>query len=173
MFTPAEPIVRNGRPPTAHSVHSFLHQYTGSFKKPPLRRPQSVIGGGLGSLMPRNGSRLGETHTHTLFTSSWSHNVSPLALNRDLVQQISFLFAKSGCNWCQSDSAGHTNCATLCEKHMLKQKATVTASTHISGHSYVTFSHTISHLLRLLMKKESVWAACIPNPDTRFIHIIY
>ncbi|KAI4826237.1 hypothetical protein KUCAC02_021878 [Chaenocephalus aceratus] len=34
--------------------------YTGSFKKPPLRRPQSVIGGGLGSLMvmPRNGSRL-------------------------------------------------------------------------------------------------------------------
>uniref|UniRef100_A0A671UF59 Cyclin dependent kinase 17 n=1 Tax=Sparus aurata TaxID=8175 RepID=A0A671UF59_SPAAU len=51
-----EPIVRNGRPPSAHSVHSFLHQYTGSFKKPPLRRPQSVIGGGLGSLMvmPRN-----------------------------------------------------------------------------------------------------------------------
>lgn len=59
----AEPIVRNGHPPSAHSVHSFLHQYTGSFKKPPLRRPQSVIGGGLGSLMvmPRNGSRLGET----------------------------------------------------------------------------------------------------------------
>uniref|UniRef100_A0A665VYP1 cyclin-dependent kinase n=1 Tax=Echeneis naucrates TaxID=173247 RepID=A0A665VYP1_ECHNA len=52
----AEPIVRNGRPPSAHSVHSFLHQYTGSIKKPPLRRPQSVIGGGLGSLMvmPRN-----------------------------------------------------------------------------------------------------------------------
>lgn len=60
---PTEPIVRNGRPPSAHSVHSFLHQYTGSFKKPPLRRPQSVMGGGLGSLMalPRNGSRLGET----------------------------------------------------------------------------------------------------------------
>lgn len=55
--------MRNGRPPSAHSVHSFLHQYTGSFKKPPLRRPQSVIGGGLGSLMamPRNGSRLGKT----------------------------------------------------------------------------------------------------------------
>ncbi|XP_061630418.1 cyclin-dependent kinase 17-like isoform X2 [Phyllopteryx taeniolatus] len=55
-----EPIVKNGRPPSAHSVHSFLHQYAGSFKKPPLRRPQSVIGGGLGSLvvMPRNGSRL-------------------------------------------------------------------------------------------------------------------
>ncbi|TKS73641.1 Cyclin-dependent kinase 17 [Collichthys lucidus] len=54
----SEPIVRNGRPPSAHSVHSFLHQYTGSFKKPPLRRPQSVIGGGLGSLMvmPRNGN---------------------------------------------------------------------------------------------------------------------
>lgn len=65
MSSSAEPIVRNGRPPSAHSVHSFLHQYTGSFKKPPLRRPQSVIGGGLGSLMvmPRNGSRLGETHT--------------------------------------------------------------------------------------------------------------
>ncbi len=67
LCSSAEPIVRNGRPPSAHSVHSFLHQYTGSFKKPPLRRPQSVIGGGLGSLMvmPRNGSRLGETHTHT------------------------------------------------------------------------------------------------------------
>lgn len=60
---PTEPIVRSSRPPSAHSVHSFLHQYTGSFKKPPLRRPQSVMGGGLGSLMamPRNGSRLGET----------------------------------------------------------------------------------------------------------------
>uniref|UniRef100_A0A3P9HH51 cyclin-dependent kinase n=1 Tax=Oryzias latipes TaxID=8090 RepID=A0A3P9HH51_ORYLA len=59
-----EPIVRNGRPPSAHSVHSFLHQYAGSFKKPPLRRPQSVIGGGLGSLMvmPRNGSRLDIVH---------------------------------------------------------------------------------------------------------------
>ncbi|KAL0968736.1 hypothetical protein UPYG_G00271040 [Umbra pygmaea] len=62
-----EPMMRNGhvRPPSAHSVHSFLHQYT-SFKKPPLRRPQSVIGvvGGLGSLMtlPRNGSRLDIVH---------------------------------------------------------------------------------------------------------------
>lgn len=56
-----EPIVKNGRPPTSHSMHSFLHQYTGSFKKPPLRRPHSVIGGSLGSFMamPRNGSRLG------------------------------------------------------------------------------------------------------------------
>ncbi|MBN3316297.1 CDK17 kinase, partial [Atractosteus spatula] len=55
-----EPIVRNGRPPTSHSMHSFLHQYTGSFKKPPLRRPHSVIGGSLSSFMamPRNGSRL-------------------------------------------------------------------------------------------------------------------
>lgn len=57
--------MRNGRPPTSHSMHSFLHQYTGSFKKPPLRRPHSVIGGTLGSFMaiPRNGSRLGETRT--------------------------------------------------------------------------------------------------------------
>ncbi|KAG7281037.1 hypothetical protein CRUP_016669 [Coryphaenoides rupestris] len=39
----SEPMVRNGRPPSAHSVHSFLHQYTGSFKKPPLRRPQSNL----------------------------------------------------------------------------------------------------------------------------------
>lgn len=56
-----EPIVKNGRPPASHSMHSFLHQYTGSFKKPPLRRPHSVIGGSLGSFMamPRNGSRLG------------------------------------------------------------------------------------------------------------------
>ncbi|KAF0029424.1 hypothetical protein F2P81_018529 [Scophthalmus maximus] len=55
-----EPFMRNGRPPTSHSMHSFLHQYTGSFKKPPLRRPHSVIGGTLGSFMamPRNGSRL-------------------------------------------------------------------------------------------------------------------
>uniref|UniRef100_A0A8C6PNX1 cyclin-dependent kinase n=1 Tax=Nothobranchius furzeri TaxID=105023 RepID=A0A8C6PNX1_NOTFU len=58
----SEPIVKNGRPPSAHSVHSFLHQYTGSFKKPPIRRPQSVIGGGLGSLMPRNSSRLDIVH---------------------------------------------------------------------------------------------------------------
>uniref|UniRef100_A0A8I5MYH0 cyclin-dependent kinase n=1 Tax=Papio anubis TaxID=9555 RepID=A0A8I5MYH0_PAPAN len=60
----AEPIVKNGRPPTSHSMHSFLHQYTGSFKKPPLRRPHSVIGGSLGSFMamPRNGSRLDIVH---------------------------------------------------------------------------------------------------------------
>uniref|UniRef100_A0A2I3SJL7 Cyclin dependent kinase 17 n=1 Tax=Pan troglodytes TaxID=9598 RepID=A0A2I3SJL7_PANTR len=60
-----EPIVKNGRPPTSHSMHSFLHQYTGSFKKPPLRRPHSVIGGSLGSFMamPRNGSRLGNLIT--------------------------------------------------------------------------------------------------------------
>uniref|UniRef100_A0A3B1KAG1 cyclin-dependent kinase n=3 Tax=Astyanax mexicanus TaxID=7994 RepID=A0A3B1KAG1_ASTMX len=60
----SEPIVRNGRPPSSHSMHSFLHQYTGSFKKPPLRRPHSVIGGSLGSFMamPRNGSRLDIVH---------------------------------------------------------------------------------------------------------------
>lgn len=71
LSSPAEPIVRNGRPPSAHSVHSFLHQYTGSFKKPPLRRPQSVIGGGLGSLMvmPRNGSRLGESRLTCLLSN--------------------------------------------------------------------------------------------------------
>jgi hypothetical protein len=64
LFLLAEPIVRNGRPPSSHSMHSFLHQYTGSFKKPPLRRPHSVIGGSLGSFMtfPSNGSRLGELH---------------------------------------------------------------------------------------------------------------
>lgn len=61
----SEPIVRNGRPPTSHSMQSFLHQYTSSsFKKPPLRRPHSVIGGSLGSFMamPRNGSRLDIVH---------------------------------------------------------------------------------------------------------------
>ncbi|XP_046878639.1 LOW QUALITY PROTEIN: cyclin-dependent kinase 17 [Hypomesus transpacificus] len=60
----SEPIVRNGRPPTSHSMQSFLQQYTGSFKKPPLRRPHSVIGGSLGSFMamPRNGSRLDIVH---------------------------------------------------------------------------------------------------------------
>lgn len=63
----SEPFMRNGRPPTSHSMHSFLHQYTGSFKKPPLRRPHSVIGGSLGSFMamPRNGSRLGEARTRS------------------------------------------------------------------------------------------------------------
>lgn len=70
-----EPFMRNGRPPTSHSMHSFLHQYTGSFKKPPLRRPHSVIGGTLGSFMamPRNGSRLGEicTLVHTQHIHTW------------------------------------------------------------------------------------------------------
>ncbi|XP_023827725.1 cyclin-dependent kinase 17 [Salvelinus sp. IW2-2015] len=71
----SEPMVRNGhgRPPSAHSVNSFLHQYTGPFKKPPLRRPQSVIGGGggLGSLMamPRNGSRLDIVHENMKMSS--------------------------------------------------------------------------------------------------------
>ncbi|CDQ85354.1 unnamed protein product, partial [Oncorhynchus mykiss] len=62
---PATGTVVHGLPPSAHSVHSFLHQYTSSFKKPPLRRPQSVIGGGgLGSFMAvqRNGSRLDIVH---------------------------------------------------------------------------------------------------------------
>ncbi|CAB1322713.1 unnamed protein product [Coregonus sp. 'balchen'] len=38
-------MVHNGHglPPSAHSVHSFLHQYTSSFKKPPLRRPQNIV----------------------------------------------------------------------------------------------------------------------------------
>ncbi|XP_038857561.1 cyclin-dependent kinase 17-like isoform X2 [Salvelinus namaycush] len=71
----SEPMVRNGhgRPPSAHSVNSFLHQYTGPFKKLPLRRPQSVIGGGggLGSLMamPRNGSRLDIVHENMKMSS--------------------------------------------------------------------------------------------------------
>uniref|UniRef100_A0A8C7V662 Protein kinase domain-containing protein n=1 Tax=Oncorhynchus mykiss TaxID=8022 RepID=A0A8C7V662_ONCMY len=70
----SEPMVRNGHglPPSAHSVNSFLHQYTGPFKKPPLRRPQSVIGGGgLGSLMamPRNGSRLDIVHENMKMSS--------------------------------------------------------------------------------------------------------
>ncbi|XP_029553094.1 cyclin-dependent kinase 17 [Salmo trutta] len=70
----SEPMVRNGhgRPPSAHSVNSFLQQYTGPFKKPPLRRPQSVIGGGgLGSLMamPRNGSRLDIVHENMKMSS--------------------------------------------------------------------------------------------------------
>ena len=60
-FPLAEPAVRNGRPPSSHSVHSFLNQYAGSFKKPPIRRPHSVIGDGLGipAAATRNGGRLG------------------------------------------------------------------------------------------------------------------
>uniref|UniRef100_A0A8C5CPX7 Cyclin dependent kinase 17 n=1 Tax=Gadus morhua TaxID=8049 RepID=A0A8C5CPX7_GADMO len=57
-----EPVVRNGCPPSAHSVHSFLHQYTGSFRKPPPRRPHSATGGGALTAMPRNGSRLDIVH---------------------------------------------------------------------------------------------------------------
>ncbi|XP_061698680.1 cyclin-dependent kinase 17-like isoform X2 [Syngnathoides biaculeatus] len=59
-----EPVVKNGRPPSVHSVHSFLQQYAGSFKKPPLRRPHSVAGGGPGSLaaIPRHGGRLDIVH---------------------------------------------------------------------------------------------------------------
>ena len=58
----AEPIVKNGRPLASQSMHSFLHQYAGSFKKPPLRRPHSVIGtSGLGPyLTMQPSSRLGE-----------------------------------------------------------------------------------------------------------------
>ncbi|XP_062891329.1 cyclin-dependent kinase 17-like isoform X1 [Mobula hypostoma] len=49
-----EPMVKNGRPPTSHSMHSFLHQYAGSFKKPPIRRPHSVVGRSLSSHLQRN-----------------------------------------------------------------------------------------------------------------------
>nr|XP_032809843.1 cyclin-dependent kinase 17-like [Petromyzon marinus] len=61
-----EPIVKNGKPPSSQSMHSFLHQYAGSLRKPPLRRPHSVIGnGGFGSYvnMPiNNNNRLGIVH---------------------------------------------------------------------------------------------------------------
>ncbi|XP_061419054.1 cyclin-dependent kinase 17 isoform X1 [Lethenteron reissneri] len=61
-----EPMVKNGKPPTSQSMHSFLHQYAGSLRKPPLRRPHSVIGnGGFGSYvnMPiNNNNRLGIVH---------------------------------------------------------------------------------------------------------------
>ncbi|XP_062891332.1 cyclin-dependent kinase 17-like isoform X4 [Mobula hypostoma] len=50
----SEPMVKNGRPPTSHSMHSFLHQYAGSFKKPPIRRPHSVVGRSLSSHLQRN-----------------------------------------------------------------------------------------------------------------------
>ncbi|XP_041037419.1 cyclin-dependent kinase 17 isoform X3 [Carcharodon carcharias] len=49
-----EPMVKNGKPPSSHSMHSFLHQYAGSFKKPPLRRPHSVVGRSLSSYLHRN-----------------------------------------------------------------------------------------------------------------------
>uniref|UniRef100_A0A8C4WUL3 cyclin-dependent kinase n=1 Tax=Eptatretus burgeri TaxID=7764 RepID=A0A8C4WUL3_EPTBU len=60
----SEPIVKNGRPLASQSMHSFLHQYAGSFKKPPLRRPHSVIGtSGLGPyLTMQPSSRLGILH---------------------------------------------------------------------------------------------------------------
>uniref|UniRef100_A0A4W3K1H9 Cyclin dependent kinase 16 n=1 Tax=Callorhinchus milii TaxID=7868 RepID=A0A4W3K1H9_CALMI len=58
-----EPIVKNGKATRSQSMHSFLHQYTGTFKKPPLRRPHSVIGGSVSSYvtMSRN-SKLGIVH---------------------------------------------------------------------------------------------------------------
>lgn len=75
FFCILEPFMRNGRPPTSHSMHSFLHQYTGSFKKPPLRRPHSVIGGTLGSFMamPRNGSRLGKRQHACTCAQTFAH----------------------------------------------------------------------------------------------------
>ncbi|KAK1790474.1 hypothetical protein P4O66_014365, partial [Electrophorus voltai] len=82
-----EPIVRNGRPPSSHSMHSFLHQYTGSFKKPPLRRPHSVIGGSLGSFiaMPRNGSRLGKPPRQPL-PSAPPHTSGPSSRHGSVTQ---------------------------------------------------------------------------------------
>ncbi|XP_064415344.1 cyclin-dependent kinase 17 isoform X2 [Latimeria chalumnae] len=56
-----EPIVKNGKPPTSHSMQSFLHQYAGNFKKPPLRRPHSTVGRSLSSYLNRN-SRLEIVH---------------------------------------------------------------------------------------------------------------
>ncbi|XP_078064392.1 cyclin-dependent kinase 17-like [Mustelus asterias] len=47
-------MVKNGKPPSSHSMHSFLHQYAGTFKKPPLRRPHSVVGRSLSSYLHRN-----------------------------------------------------------------------------------------------------------------------
>ncbi|XP_069785314.1 cyclin-dependent kinase 17-like isoform X2 [Narcine bancroftii] len=49
-----EPMVKNGKPPMSHSMQSFLHQYAGSFKKPPFRRPHSVVGKSLSSHLQRN-----------------------------------------------------------------------------------------------------------------------
>ncbi|XP_043936666.1 cyclin-dependent kinase 17-like [Protopterus annectens] len=56
-----EPMVKNGKPPTSHSMQSFLHQYAGSFQKPPLRRPRSVVGRSLSSYLNRS-SRLEIVH---------------------------------------------------------------------------------------------------------------
>ncbi|XP_078517497.1 cyclin-dependent kinase 17-like isoform X2 [Lissotriton helveticus] len=46
-----EPIVKNGKPPSSHSMHSFFQQYVGSFKTAPLRRPYSVIGASVSSYL--------------------------------------------------------------------------------------------------------------------------
>ncbi|XP_072343945.1 cyclin-dependent kinase 17-like isoform X1 [Scyliorhinus torazame] len=52
--TQNEPMVKNRKPPSSHSMHSFLHQYTGTFRKPPLQRPHSVVGRSLSSYLHRN-----------------------------------------------------------------------------------------------------------------------
>lgn len=177
MSSSAEPIVRNGRPPSAHSVHSFLHQYTGSFKKPPLRRPQSVIGGGLGSLMvmPRNGSRLGETHTQITLDICISCDFKQsfctealLCVNRlkllqwlDLTPDVwrclincwialklhlKSLYYTFLLSQLSLHTQRHVKTCAHCSRYKLLHTHTY-IYTYQYNHSSVSFSHTISHLL--------------------------
>uniref|UniRef100_A0A673KAC8 Cyclin-dependent kinase 17-like n=1 Tax=Sinocyclocheilus rhinocerous TaxID=307959 RepID=A0A673KAC8_9TELE len=57
-------IEENSSKDSGECVRCTFHIVCCSFKKPPLRRPHSVIGGSLGSFMamPRNGSRLDIVH---------------------------------------------------------------------------------------------------------------
>ncbi|XP_068104791.1 cyclin-dependent kinase 16 isoform X1 [Hyperolius riggenbachi] len=57
-----EPIVRNGRSLSSHSMQSFLHHYTASsFQKPPIPRPHSAVCRSLSSYLNRS-SRLEIVH---------------------------------------------------------------------------------------------------------------
>ncbi|KAE8581978.1 hypothetical protein XENTR_v10019894 [Xenopus tropicalis] len=57
-----EPIVRNGRSLSSHSMQSFLHHYTASsFQKPPIPRPHSAVCRSLSSYLNRT-SRLEIVH---------------------------------------------------------------------------------------------------------------
>ncbi|XP_069503510.1 cyclin-dependent kinase 16-like isoform X1 [Ambystoma mexicanum] len=51
-----EPIMKNGKPPTSHSMQSFLHQYAAStFQKPPIHRPHGAVCKSLSSYLNRSG----------------------------------------------------------------------------------------------------------------------
>ncbi|MGH0136900.1 UNVERIFIED_CONTAM: hypothetical protein FKN15_036742 [Acipenser sinensis] len=148
-----EPIVRNGRPPTSHSMHSFLHQYTSSFKKPPLRRPHSVIGGSLSSFMPmtRNGSRL-EKKKDFGFTGLY---VPVYTCLHNSVQWNCVCLQHS--SWMQAQSAGRCVRASIEYKAAYESKKRISADESMKQayfKSLGTRVHTLPESVSIFTLKE-------------------